>query len=367
MAFYWLLLLGVAVVLNTYSDVVLLQPYYRRYSSGDDSPWTTVKQQLQQHVFLSSLSERETVESLLETRPLSNETRITTATMTTTTNDQEDVNDDESSSSNNSITENRTILEILSLRRHAFYQNTTLRALLQANPACHGKEELLSILYAASVVASSAAAATAKATQTTVEQFLQESCAKLAPWSQVTDLYGSKPIVVGMETCATYRSMLINRTSTSSRGTSSVSQPPRVRVAGLYNSGTTALAHALVDNLPRTNVSATAAGSALEEQIRQRQNGQQQQQKQQQQQQRYKNNTDHNRYSSNSTASSNIIISPGVPWGKHLPIQYKYRNTFPPDNMDDPDLVLPIVVVRDPYRWMQSMVRSNNKLRKKKT
>jgi hypothetical protein len=336
MAFYWLAL-GVAVLLNAYSDVVMLQPYRYfhhhsssvgdHYSSDNDDDDSPQQQPQQQHVSVSpSLSEQKTIDSVLKTN-LSNTPLAAIARTTTTPRNHPD-----NKGSNSNSTETMTVLEILSLRRNAFYQNATLRAMLQANPTCHGKEELLSILYAAKSTGSSPAASSSPPSD--VFRFLQDSCSKLAPWKQVTDLYGSKPIVVGMETCTTYRRSILLSQKGGASSTSSISSP-RVRVAGLYNSGTTALAHALVDNLPRTKFSATAAGSALEEQIRQGQKS----------------------TASGNNSNSNTIISPGVPWGKHLPLKYKYINTFPVDNADDPDLVLPIVVVRDPYRWMQSMVR----------
>jgi hypothetical protein len=44
-----------------------------------------------------------------------------------------------------------------------------------------------------------------------------------------------------------------------------------------------------------------------------------------------------------------------VPWRKHTPWRYRYNITSPNYNwQEDKDLVLPVVLVREPYRWMQS-------------
>jgi hypothetical protein len=46
-----------------------------------------------------------------------------------------------------------------------------------------------------------------------------------------------------------------------------------------------------------------------------------------------------------------------VVWGKHVPLKYRNENVWPSqDTVLTPDQILPVVVVRDPFRWMQSMV-----------
>ena len=60
----------------------------------------------------------------------------------------------------------------------------------------------------------------------------------LPTWSQVSSLYGEEPIIYGLETCRAYRDRLqyYNRTD---------SKP---RVAGLFNTGTNAVAQSMSDN-----------------------------------------------------------------------------------------------------------------------
>ena len=45
-----------------------------------------------------------------------------------------------------------------------------------------------------------------------------------------------------------------------------------------------------------------------------------------------------------------------VPWGKHVDVKYRMSNTFPRGNREAKVNVLPVVLVRDPYQWMISMV-----------
>lgn len=123
---------------------------------------------------------------------------------------------------------------------------------------------------------------------------VHDICGQLPQWKQVAHLYGDKPVVIGMETCALYRASVDNGTV------------PIAGVAGLYNSGTNALSAALADcNLPQF-ISNDDAGSSWE-----------------------------------------------VPWGKHSPAKARDEGT-------KLEQILPIVVVRDPFRWMASMVRAHS-------
>lgn len=47
-----------------------------------------------------------------------------------------------------------------------------------------------------------------------------------------------------------------------------------------------------------------------------------------------------------------------VPWGKHRMAYVKYNHTAPQMNKYNKNNILPIVVIRDPYSWMQSMCKS---------
>ena len=44
-------------------------------------------------------------------------------------------------------------------------------------------------------------------------------------------------------------------------------------------------------------------------------------------------------------------------WGKHIPPRkYRFLNTFPENNPDDKENILPVVIIRDPARWLRNMV-----------
>ena len=132
-----------------------------------------------------------------------------------------------------------------------------------------------------------------------------EWCPQLTgTWNQVTDLYGHDVRVVGLETCPTRPS--------------SSSQPPpsqlrmQPRVAGLFHTGTNAVARLL-----------------------------------------------HRNYGTNTTNTSDLIVWE-VPWGKHCPYARRHdcRSTNHNKDNQDENNILPIVLVRDPLRWMRKLVRA---------
>jgi len=174
-------------------------------------------------------------------------------------------------------------------------------------------------------------------------------CRRLPSRRQVDDLYGGNnggnngnggPVVLGLETCEAYRNKLKEpapqdekRATTSGRfrgrkprrpvpvrtpplrgvgGEEEISPtPPRKpmpKLAGLWNTGSTALSKLFLRNFEGYN------------------------------------------------GTWNVQRAT-VPWGKHTVLKYRYDNTWPPSNRDSKDHVLPVVVVRDPFRWMTSMVR----------
>ena len=151
---------------------------------------------------------------------------------------------------------------------------------LNPNGTCEGKERLLEILHAAHY----------------------PNITSLPEWKQVTELYGEGPIILGLDTCAKYHSILLEKDE---NGTT-YNRKPMARVAGLYHSGTNAWQQSLTHNLE-------------------------------------------------DLGSNN----PGmycVPWGKHVSARHKWTNTWPRNNLESKRHVLPIVIVRDPYRWMKAMV-----------
>ena len=131
-------------------------------------------------------------------------------------------------------------------------------------------------------------------------------CQRLPTWKEVTALYGSGPVVLGLETCSAYRDRLRNNTNYS----------PQATVAGLWNSGTTALSMFFLQNLVGFH-------------------------------------------------SSTDVSAATVPWGKHTPLYLKYYNTWPigkrsSRDREMKDHVLPVLIVRDPFRWMKTMVGATN-------
>jgi len=130
-------------------------------------------------------------------------------------------------------------------------------------------------------------------------------CQQLPTWTEVTELYGSGPVVLGLETCSDYRDLLRN-----------THYSPQATVAGLWNSGTTALSMLFLRNLIGF-------------------------------------------YSSTDVAAAT------VPWGKHIPLYLKYSNRWPIEkrslkDKEMKDHVLPVLIVRDPFRWMKTMVSATN-------
>ena len=62
-----------------------------------------------------------------------------------------------------------------------------------------------------------------------------DTCKSLPTEDQVSNLYGDGPVVHGLDTCQAYQALR--------------EIEPAIRVAGLYNTGTNALEHALNDNI----------------------------------------------------------------------------------------------------------------------
>jgi hypothetical protein len=152
--------------------------------------------------------------------------------------------------------------------------------------ARRGREAIINILEDAGIVEMSASDAL-----------------HLPKWQQVEDLYGPKPVILGLETCEAFRKRV----------------PPEKRfigVAGMFNSGTTAFGISLQANCRFVNHPANI---------------------------------------SNDLVTDVHGMLNQVPWAKHKIAHNKYNNTIHPDIAKDH--VLPVVLVRDPYFWMQSMCK----------
>lgn len=121
--------------------------------------------------------------------------------------------------------------------------------------------------------------------------------AALPRWSDVVDLYGEKPVIHGLETCAPFRQQ--------------VPVTKRfVGVAGQMNVGTNALAKLFRSNLEITE----------------------------------------------NEMYRGVLWT--VPWYKHgwVSLRNKYKYRLP----DEHENVMPVVVIRDPYFWMRRYVKSAN-------
>jgi hypothetical protein len=173
---------------------------------------------------------------------------------------------------------------------------------LQLPAACAGKEHLANILLAARLYVT------------------EEDCWKLPTWQQVVDLYGPEPIIHGLETCQQYQSHIAQlRQAADSNNHNDNLILPKPRVAGFCNTGTNALAKTLRKNL-----------------------GQQ-----------YANER---KYS---------ITNFDVPWGKHHRVtdrnhdnnKKNKKKQHKKNRAEDSRGILPVILIRDPYRWMSSMCK----------
>lgn len=144
---------------------------------------------------------------------------------------------------------------------------------------------------------------------------------RLPFWSSVSDLYYSNtlpeksldgPIILGLESCASFREQV----------------PPKERflgVAGNFNSGTTAF------------------GIALQKNCRMEEHSSEQNFVIRKQRKVFATNV-------------NGMLSM-VPWAKHKMADFRHNNTIHPPVSIDHDKVLPVVLIRDPFYWMQSMCK----------
>jgi len=163
---------------------------------------------------------------------------------------------------------------------------------------CRGKERLLRIAVATGMNRSAAEA----------------RCDDLPLWKDVVDLYGSQPVILGLEHCAAYRAAVrdhVNRTR------DAYPKFGGLQIDGMFNVGTNALAQTVLHNLDR--------GQWVQPDL----------------------SLDDPEYWEKIDTYMH-----GVGWGKHTLVKYRPHNAI---------LSLPVVIVRDPYRWMKSMVRANTR------
>jgi hypothetical protein len=150
--------------------------------------------------------------------------------------------------------------------------------------ACAGKERFVEILQKAGMA-----------------DVRDEHCEELPLWEETASLYGHEPVVYGLESCEKFRESL------SAKNNDGTAIEPILRVAGLFNTGTNAMAVSLMLN--------------------------------------YKNEESVEKYNAHG--------------GKHTPVNLKTkfkrlrRQGIKVNELD-------IVMIRDPLRWFQSMVGGLN-------
>lgn len=86
------------------------------------------------------------------------------------------------------------------------------------NPRCSDKVALIEELAAAGVCPE------------------PEYCDQLPSWRQVTEIYGDKPVILGLDTCEAYRKLIGD-------------EPPMPKIAGLWNTGSSALSKTFLYNM----------------------------------------------------------------------------------------------------------------------
>ena len=123
----------------------------------------------------------------------------------------------------------------------------------------------------------------------------------LPPLKGIVEMYGSKPIIIGEDRCEAFQA--------------SIPQGDRfLAPAGMFNTGTNLLESLLVRNC-RLKLTPKKYGKKT--------NG----------------------------------IKYQVPWGKHSPVEWKFKHVAPEFENLDQSHFLPALVIKDPYTWMESMCR----------
>lgn len=129
-----------------------------------------------------------------------------------------------------------------------------------------------------------------------VEELDVHTIMSLPKWSSVTRLYGEGPVVIGLETCQKFRE-------------TTPLDDASIGTAGMFNTGTNPFAMYIQSNCKMPHNTHDKHGGTRWQ----------------------------------------------VPWGKHTLASRKWNQTAGRDEKVNKTNVLPIVIVRDPYFWMQSM------------
>jgi hypothetical protein len=128
----------------------------------------------------------------------------------------------------------------------------------------------------------------------------------LPKWDEIVDLVGDSPIVHGLETCEAFR-----------KNVPAVER--NLGAAGMFNTGTNLVTQLLKENckIPERVVKYGIEASREAHGIRWQ-----------------------------------------VSWGKHTPAHYKWDHATDHAKDIDKETILPVVTIRDPYKWMASMCKN---------
>ena len=131
-----------------------------------------------------------------------------------------------------------------------------------------------------------------------IHNISQQQLQQLPTWKDVVNLYGDTPKLVGMETCQTFQQAV-------------PSAERLLAPAGIFNSGTNLLAELLLKNCVLQQRKRKHRGNGIRWQVN---------------------------------------------WGKHQPPRFRLNHSVDASIQNNAH-IMPVVMIRDPYSWMQSMCR----------
>ena len=135
---------------------------------------------------------------------------------------------------------------------------------------------------------------------------IQQYHSQLPTDAQISNLYGTQPVIYNLESCPTFRQTV----------------PPEQRMlgpAGLFSTGTNLLTHLLKQNCEIPQRRARYGPDATKEELGMRWQ---------------------------------------VPWGKHTPAHYRQAHATQKASAINKHDVLPVATIRNPYTWMQSICKN---------
>jgi len=134
-------------------------------------------------------------------------------------------------------------------------------------------------------------------------EITDEIQSSLPPLSDLEDMYGSEPVIIGLEKCSEFRSKY---------GPNEAFMGP----AGMFNTGTNLLERLMVNNCHIPGRDRTTR-----------------------------------------LLNGGHLVKYQVPWGKHSPVNMRTKHVAADAVGFDQEAFLPGLVIKDPYTWMDSMCR----------